>query len=828
MALLASLAAAQNAVTTPPPTRSFEENLAEECESAMNATAVCRGNTACAQCLSLLVPYAVNSSALSPLLDAADIRFFRYLSGSRVVQQSCEEALDSNVSGSALQGALQTPTILCAGSHFVFDYCQRLQVLCILNPQCQQCLSQVYDALDGTAADKLEAVASPQCGFFMNDTIDFDAAVNPTDIRGFTAKALLQLMAFTCLSLPRCTIFKEQCTRDPRCNQCLSFLTARNATALQACFPRLGASASELASFARLGILLVDCTFGSDIGCYFATQFCEHVPGCEECKGEMTGQGSNAAFATGALSSACGDVVSALSQPSATGISRLFASNFSLGLALFSAIEMCPAAQVSICDKVRFECMLYYSEVCIECLADDQYSPLATSGLRADVCELVLRMNNSRGSAVNLECLGCPATVRRVNLIVVLTAAVGGISVLGCALVMVVIVGYKKDLLTSRDRVLLGLLVSNVIYSSANVIPLNYLRVGADCGKLLLSFPAIRFGRAWWFLGKYSIVLFELSIVALSARALRRGVRKARGWVEALYYTLSTAGGLAAFATFYALCYQINSHGYNEQAEEQSYDPSFNHIYEPAADDDIFVYARDRDDAFHKAKNNYDTLVQRMLVAWLLFAAMTLLLWLYVHWLHHGLLRSVDESKEMLAGWDRDRVAAAQAPDMLRRRRLIELKKEGFIEVARPLQGYVTIFVAFAIPATVMATPWCRERSGLSNAKQAQNDLPTEGVYQEGMCDIYCEFVLAFRSIVFVLYYFSLKEHRRELLHIRTLGRRLRRRLMALSVAACPWLCRSGGGLRRTVSFGSGDTIAMLSMQSASAVETDDSYATAL
>ena len=46
-------------------------------------------------------------------------------------------------------------------------------------------------------------------------------------------------------------------------------------------------------------------------------------------------------------------------------------------------------------------------------------------------------------------------------------------------------------------------MLANAVYSSSNAIPLNALRASiADCGRLAMSFDAIRFGRAWWFCGK--------------------------------------------------------------------------------------------------------------------------------------------------------------------------------------------------------------------------------------------------------------------------------------------------------------------------------------
>ena len=61
---------------------------------------------------------------------------------------------------------------------------------------------------------------------------------------------------------------------------------------------------------------------------------------------------------------------------------------------------------------------------------------------------------------------------------------------------------------------------------------------------------------------RYALLAFECTIVVLSAVALKRGVRKVKGKVEAVSYSVCAAVGLAAFVTFYALCYAINQSGY--------------------------------------------------------------------------------------------------------------------------------------------------------------------------------------------------------------------------------------------------------------------------
>ena len=66
-----------------------------------------------------------------------------------------------------------------------------------------------------------------------------------------------------------------------------------------------------------------------------------------------------------------------------------------------------------------------------------------------------------------------------------------------CLVVVATIVAYGHDRVSMRDRIVVGLMMANVVYSTANAIPLNALRTGVvDCGRLAMSFDAIRFRRA--------------------------------------------------------------------------------------------------------------------------------------------------------------------------------------------------------------------------------------------------------------------------------------------------------------------------------------------
>jgi hypothetical protein len=116
----------------------------------------------------------------------------------------------------------------------------------------------------------------------------------------------------------------------------------------------------------------------------------------------------------------------------------------------------------------------------------------------------VAGISQAGGYNVVQACAPCPASVHNINSIVVATAIVGGASAVACLAVAATIVAHERDRVSMRDRIVVGLMMANAVYSTANTIPLNELRTGVvNCGRMALSFEAIRFGRAWWFCGKY-------------------------------------------------------------------------------------------------------------------------------------------------------------------------------------------------------------------------------------------------------------------------------------------------------------------------------------
>jgi hypothetical protein len=241
---------------------------------------------------------------------------------------------------------------------------------------------------------------------------------------------------------------------------------------------------------------------------------------------------------------------------------------------------------------------------------------------------------------------------------------------------------------------------------------------------------------------------------------------------ETLLHTTCAVAGIAAFVGFFVKSGEIECEGYNADTQAEFHSNAFSHL--DASDD---FDDTDPDSLagrqFAEARNKYDTLVQRMLQVWIAFLVLCVLLWFYLRYTFARLTKrwlvTLSEAEEQ---WDRDLWAPDQQGERKTKRRFLELTKETYDELFRPLEPFVAVFIVFGVPAFVMATDYCNEHSQVSTV--FVGFVPTINV---GKCDVVCELILSFRSLATVAVYFYSREHRNEVYHVRTLWRRLRARV---------------------------------------------------
>lgn len=324
-----------------------------------------------------------------------------------------------------------------------------------------------------------------------------------------------------------------------------------------------------------------------------------------------------------------------------------------------------------------------------------------------------------------------------------------------------------------------GSLVAQALYSAANIIPINRLSADSEtCGFFVLSMSMVRFGRSLWFLGKYSLVSFELCILAASVWVLSRGALSLARVCEVVIYFGSLAAGCVACTVFYINCKRINDHGYNQETQYQALYNAYRHIN---MDDDLDDDSASRPAAiqFDAARDEYDSLLKVMLQVWLGLLGVAILFWIGLRWTYVELRQTWIKNRLMLDKLEAtDEWAVTRRAQWNAHRDLCQLQQDGFREVVAPLEPYVAIFVIFGIPAVVMSTRFCEGHSGATADSAEQSLDPTYTDITYGDCNVYCEFVLSFRSLASAVAFFVVRERRRQLWDVHSLYQGLKSRIL--------------------------------------------------
>ena len=612
-------------------------------------------------------------------------------------------------------------------NRMVMNICLFDEYLCFADDMCRTCL----DALYRGAVSKAEAYKSPAC-----------RSVSPS---------LLDGVSNNCESFPRCTFYKQQCQESPECARCLITLSAGDGVNAARQCPE------GLQSGMAMDNVVDSCIQGDYVSCGFLRQRCADNVNCSACLAAM-GYGESVR-----------EVVAEWSTPSCQ---RAMFDPIALGI-LNSMTLGCP--YISGCQSVASNCVVGYGDACFACLNGS--APPSISVL----CNFLSQYYN-----IPAACTSCPDSVNEINVIVYATAVIGAASAVACLVVVATIVGHGRDRVSMRDRIIIGLMLANAVYSSANAIPLNALNGDVlHCGRLLMSFDGIRFGRGWWFCGKYALVSFELLIIGASIRALLRGLAVVPPRTEAVLHTVCWVVGVAAFVVFYSLCNEINNDGYNINTEIEALTNTYNHgsDADDRDDDNTGTSALDK---FYAQRSAYDNLVREMLVVWDVLVGIAIVLWVVLRLMYRYALRALRLEYEAMARAEMaDEWADTRRSAWGVHYRLLYARRLAFVEVAEPLELYIAVFVLFAAPAFVMSTKFCQSHSGAqANRGVGVNTGDVGGATHitYGTCDAWCEFVLAFRSLGAVVVYLLPHARRAEMVAMRTTWKKLRVRL-----AWCLW-----------------------------------------
>lgn len=212
-----------------------------------------------------------------------------------------------------------------------------------------------------------------------------------------------------------------------------------------------------------------------------------------------------------------------------------------------------------------------------------------------------------------------------------------------------------------------------------------------------------------------------------------------------MLHVMCVVGGFAAFVGFYARCEAINNDGYNGRMQSAVQNNNFAYLSldDDQNDDDPMVTAST---TFSSASTEYNRLNQLMLQVWVAFLSLAILMWAYLRWTFRKLLAAWwAHLNEAQVKWDRDLWSESDQSERARKLRVLTLAKEGYEDIAQPLEPFVFIFVAFGVPAIVMATDYCVENSDANT--QAGSSSFNNNSINYGPCMTGCELALAFRSM---------------------------------------------------------------------------------
>eukprot|EP00035_Acanthoeca_spectabilis_P006245 m.122361 g.122361 ORF g.122361 m.122361 type:complete len:1121 (+) comp13417_c0_seq1:122-3484(+) len=687
---------------------------------------VCRQTNACRHCLDVILPYAPRGDSVAAMV-FNEAHFFQALESTN----SCSPAATDSLLFSSALGELnflnrdfynsECPKV----TGFNVDSCQAAIYNCFTEPFCRHCFADILRTRPDLSA----------------------ATLNSSACRA-TEPGLLHALALgpvtsnsVCLTFPTCTYTKQRCAASLECATCWAILRRGES--------RLAARRCASGPAAELLNDLVHWCTTDDVGaCEFWHDRCDGDALCGLCLDAMGNGSSISAITAGSGTAACASAF--VTEKSIAALEKYF--------------FYCPSSMVSGCAGEVFLCVAQYP-ICARCLN-------GTAGPRnTELCSTILADTQS-------ACAECPSSISAINTIVHATSLVGIVSVTMCSLVLVVIFAYGRDKTSMRERILIGLFLANIAYSVANIIPMNRLRtLNAKCGQLALSFSTIRFWRAWWFFGKYGLVSFELFILGASLWSLLRGAPRLSRLSEAGLHLLCAAVAAASFIGFWVRAYSINRAGYNEAAQTEALnEPDSSHIGLDDDLDDLFP-TQEAAYRFDSARGQYDALEQRMLQVWVGAASVAMLLLLA---LQRADVRLRSELRNLVKlavhAEANDEWADTRRSQWENWRERLGFQKEAYHEVTGPLKPYVLVFGLFIPPAVVMSTTWCQTHSG-AQATSFGGSAASAPTITYGTCDVWCEFVLAFRSLVTVLVYFSSVDRRMEVYRVATLVRRVAWRL---------------------------------------------------
>eukprot|EP00035_Acanthoeca_spectabilis_P040344 m.69135 g.69135 ORF g.69135 m.69135 type:complete len:397 (-) comp9951_c0_seq3:42-1232(-) len=303
---------------------------------------------------------------------------------------------------------------------------------------------------------------------------------------------------------------------------------------------------------------------------------------------------------------------------------------------------------------------------------------------------------------------------------------IGGVALLLCCYVLAAIAAFKMDKLSQRYRLLAGIFVGNCIYSLSNLFPYWYMSPNDEQVDSLVKPTRGCLGRSLWVGSQYMLAVYEFALIYASLIALRHGTAISSRH-ELFNHIMAMAVFLITASTFGVECMKTFQDNRSPPSDDRT---SYAYRCWLVLEQDIF--------------RRYNILLANYLRGVAALAVLIILTWAIVRRHVFTLLRYLEAYSES----PKDQCTKIEIAN---RATLVEAQNTGAKEVAEPLTPYIAMFVAFSIPVFAMSSTSCVEKSS-----KYDNDHPAG-------CNLPCEWVLSFRSLISAFIYFYIDENKTHL-----------------------------------------------------------------
>ena len=330
-------------------------------------------------------------------------------------------------------------------------------------------------------------------------------------------------------------------------------------------------------------------------------------------------------------------------------------------------------------------------------------------------------------------------------------SALGAVGMIACGAALLVIVGSRKDR-TLAGRMLTGVFVSNFhgvfIYATADIVPTNAFHAsGPKCWSRVVGprYPdtvARCFPAALMFSGVYMSVFYELMMISVSIAALKSGRSAIPKCPETAGHVVCTLAGIVAALVYFVRCRSM-------QEQMAALVAAYGDENFQGWNSTDVVRFQEVDEEFHHLPNVF--------WGWALVPeGVALVVWVYQQHLSRALQNEINAAAEK--GWLRDSgdLVAVMGLDrgFATRAVLLDQCRTAIRDVVGPLQPFVLVIFAFAIPQVVGVSPECQsetERSFHRSFENPDTALP---------CTFIASMVLSFRAMSLAAVFFWDASHR--------------------------------------------------------------------